>query len=121
MYLGGMTPQSLGDGFALVRFITEHLEAPQMVISDLADNQLLLTRDGVDLFNNLGSLEIELSEIDRQIREGQVENNMEKTTKNPIGESFMIRLVFLPLKFTYARMPNGPEKRQKLSLMWLHF
>ena len=76
-------PQTLEDEFALVRFITENLEAPQMVITDLADNQLLLTRGGVDFFSNLSSLGIELGDVYRQIREGQVEPSKENRQKPP--------------------------------------
>ena len=74
-------PQKLEDEVALVKFINEYLEAPQMVITDLADNQLLLTREGVDLFNNLSSLGIELGDIYRQVRERQIDSSNESRQK----------------------------------------
>ena len=76
-------PQKIEDEFALVRFITNNIEAPQMVITDLNDNQVLLTREGVDFFSNLHSLGIELGDVYRQIREGQVEPLKENQQKPP--------------------------------------
>ena len=76
-------PQKIEDEFALVRFITKNIEAPQMVITDLNDNQVLLTREGVDFFSNLHSLGIELGDVYRQIRDRRVEPLKEDRQKPP--------------------------------------
>jgi hypothetical protein len=78
-------PHSLEDEFALVKFINEYLEAPQMVVTDLNDNQLLLTREGVDFFSNLSSLGIELGDVYRQIHHGQTET-LEGSQQKPPWE-----------------------------------
>jgi hypothetical protein len=78
-------PHSLQDEFALVKFINEYLEAPQMVVTDLNDNQLLLTREGVDFFSNLSSLGIELGDVYRQIHHGQTET-LEGSQQKPPWE-----------------------------------
>ena len=76
-------PQTLEDEFALVKFINEYLEAPQMVVTDLNDNQLLLTREGVDFYSNLSSLGIELGDVYRQIREDQPDSEDDSHQKPP--------------------------------------
>lgn len=47
------SPVKLQCSKAVVRFIKDHYEAPQLVITDGGDNQLLLMRDGVDPYNAL--------------------------------------------------------------------
>ncbi len=76
-------PQTLKDEFALVKFINEYLEAPQMVVTDLNDNQLLLTREGVDFYSNLSSLGIELGDVYRKIREEQLDSGDDSHQKPP--------------------------------------
>ncbi len=65
----------LADQEAVIRFIKAHHEAPQLVITDQRDQQLLLMRDGVDLFNDLDRIGISLQAVLNQIREEIVEEN----------------------------------------------
>lgn len=46
----------------------ENLNAPQLIITDPGDRQLLLMRDGVDLFNELDRIGISLPAVYDQIR-----------------------------------------------------
>jgi hypothetical protein len=48
---------------ALVAFIIEHLEEHQLIITDQGDRQVLLMRDGVDLFQDLDQFGINLVEL----------------------------------------------------------
>ena len=50
------------------RFIRDNLEASQLIITDAQDQQLLLMRDGVDLYNGLVQIGISLNSLLGQIR-----------------------------------------------------
>jgi hypothetical protein len=63
------TPTELTDQQALIQFIKDHYEAPQLVITDAGDNQLLLMRDGVDLYNALDHYGISLGSIFAELRQ----------------------------------------------------
>ena len=65
-------PEYLGDENALIEFITVHWEAKQLIVTDRFDKQLLLMREGVDLFNQLDKIGIQLSSIFQDIRENLV-------------------------------------------------
>jgi len=67
-------PTSLDDKQALKEFIKANWDAKQLVITDRFDKQLLLMRDGVDLFNQLDQFDIQLSKIFQDIRENLVTN-----------------------------------------------
>lgn len=56
----------------LVQFIKDNLNAAKLVITDQADQQILLIQDGVDLYNDLEQFGISLSEIFRAVRAEQV-------------------------------------------------
>jgi hypothetical protein len=60
------------DKTSLVQFIKEHLEVKQLIITDTSNQQLLLMRDGVDLFNQLDEFGIHLPDIYREVRESLV-------------------------------------------------
>jgi hypothetical protein len=63
------SPIELPDQQALMQFIKEHYEAPQLVITDAGDNQLLLIRAGVDLHNALDQYGISLAAIFTELRQ----------------------------------------------------
>jgi hypothetical protein len=63
------TPIELRDQQALIQFIKNHYEAPQLVITDAGDNQLLLMRDGVDLHNVLDQYGVSLAAIFAELRQ----------------------------------------------------
>ena len=65
-------PTSLDDKPALSEFIKANWEAKQLIITDRFDKQLLHMRDGVDLFNKLDQIGIQLSSIFQDIRENLV-------------------------------------------------
>ena len=74
-------PDRLEDLETIIRFIKVHHEAPQLVITDQHDQQLLLMRDGVDLFNDLERIGISLQAVLNQIREEMVEENAQRNEK----------------------------------------
>lgn len=88
-------PQTLSDEAALLAFINDNGDAPQMVITDLAGRQLLLTREGIDLFNALASLGIELGETYLQTRREAV-GAFEGNTPKPEWEEFYDSIGVLP-------------------------
>jgi hypothetical protein len=59
----------LADQDSVIRFIQDNLEAPQLLITDAGDNQLLLMRDGVDIFNVLDQYGISLAAIFEELRQ----------------------------------------------------
>ena len=61
-------PVRLADQDATIQFIRENQYVPQMMITDMGDHQLLLMRDGVDLFNELDQVGIDLNFVLNQIR-----------------------------------------------------
>ena len=63
------TPTEFPDQQGLIQFIKDHYEAPQLVITDAGDNQLLLMRDGVDLHNALDQYGISLAAIFAELRQ----------------------------------------------------
>lgn len=63
----------LEDQEAVRAFIKQYHEDPQIVITDNQDRQLLLMRDGVDLFNDLDRIGISLADLLNQIRQDQVQ------------------------------------------------
>ena len=56
------------------RFIRDNLEASQLIITDAQDQQLLLMRDGVDLFNELDQIGLSLHSLLNQIRTEAVQD-----------------------------------------------
>ena len=56
-------PVRLDTPAAVTGFIQDNLEAPQLIITDAEDHQLLLMRDGVDLFNALDKIGIFLNSL----------------------------------------------------------
>jgi hypothetical protein len=54
---------------SLAQFIKANYEAPQLIITDTHDRQLLLIRDGVDLFNELDPFGISLVTIFDELRQ----------------------------------------------------
>ena len=56
-------PEYLDDENALIEFIIAHWETKQLIITDRLDKQLLLMREGVDLFNQLDHYGIQLAQI----------------------------------------------------------
>lgn len=62
-------PVRLKNPEAVSLFIQDNLEAPQLIITDTRDQQLLHLRDGVDLFNELDQIGISLNSILAQRRE----------------------------------------------------
>ncbi len=62
-------PVRLADQDATIQFIRENQHAPQIMITDMGDNQLLLMRDGVDLYNKLDQVGIDLNFVLNQIRD----------------------------------------------------
>ena len=62
-------PVKLATTQAVARFIQDNLEAPQLIVTDAQDSQLLLMRDGVDLFNELGQIGISLNSLLSQLRQ----------------------------------------------------
>ena len=67
------SPVRLESQDALINFIRQKIDCPQLVITDNLDRQLLLMRDGVDLFNGLERVGISLNAVLNQIREEIVE------------------------------------------------
>lgn len=65
-------PVRLADQDAIIQFIRENQHAPQMMITDMGDHQLLLMRDGVDLYNELDQVGIDLNFVLNQIRDEMV-------------------------------------------------
>jgi hypothetical protein len=63
------TPTELPDQQALIQFIKDNYEAPQLIITDAGDNQLLLMRAGVDLYNMLDQYGISLAAIFDELRQ----------------------------------------------------
>ena len=59
----------LADQDAIIRFIRENLDAPQLVITDTDDRQLLLMLDGVDLYNALDQVGVDLNFVLNQIHD----------------------------------------------------
>ena len=78
-------PEYLEDKKALIEFIAAHWEAKQLIITDRFDKQLLLMREGVDLFNQLGQFGIQLSGIFQHIRANLVTE--QDASKKPVWES----------------------------------
>jgi hypothetical protein len=66
------TPEVLKDKQSLITFIKDHLNAPQLIVTDSSDHQLLLLRDGVDLHNRLGEWGINLSEIYQDMQQARL-------------------------------------------------
>jgi hypothetical protein len=62
------TPTELPDQQALIHYIKDHYEAPQLVITDAGDTQLLLMQEGVDLQNALDQYGISLAAIFAELR-----------------------------------------------------
>ena len=54
---------------AVIQFIKEHYYAPQLIITDAGDNQLLLMLDGVDHYNTLDQYGISLAAIFNELRQ----------------------------------------------------
>lgn len=52
----------------LINFIKENLQAPQLIITDSSDHQILLLKDGIDLYNNLENYGISLQTIFSEVR-----------------------------------------------------
>ena len=71
----------LGDPDTVINFIRENLDAPQLIITDEKDCQLLLMRDGVDLFNALDRVGISLSKVLNQTREDIVAESSQSNEK----------------------------------------
>ncbi len=65
-------PEVLNNNKSLITFIKDHYNAPQLIITDPSDRQLLLMREGVDLYNQLGEWGINLSEIYKEIQQDQL-------------------------------------------------
>jgi len=63
------TPTELTDLQALIQFIKDHYYAPQLIITDAGDNQLLLMHAGVDLYNTLDQCGISLAAIFAELRQ----------------------------------------------------
>jgi len=63
------SPAFLDDEKALFEFIKANWEVNQLIITDSSDQQLLIMRDGVDLFNQLNQFGIQLSDIFHDIRD----------------------------------------------------
>ena len=67
------SPVRLESQDAIISFIRQNIDRPQLVITDNLDRQLLLMRDGVDLFNGLDRVGVSLNAVLNQIRQGIVE------------------------------------------------
>jgi hypothetical protein len=63
------SPTELTSTEALSNFIKEHFFDKQLIITNSADEQILLMHNGVDLYQDLDSLGINLAEIMQEIRE----------------------------------------------------
>jgi hypothetical protein len=61
-------PEILRNREDLVKFIKDNFDAAKLVVTDMEDKQILLIRDGVDLFNDLDHYGIILEEIFNEIR-----------------------------------------------------
>ncbi len=68
-------PTVLEDAAALTEFIQNNLDVPQLMITDAADKQLLLIKDGVDLHNELEKWGIKLGEIFQAYRQSLQDHN----------------------------------------------
>jgi hypothetical protein len=66
---------------AVIDFIRENIDSPQLVITDNLDRQLLLMRDGVDLFNDLDQIGISLMAVLNQVRDEMVEEGSQPGEK----------------------------------------
>lgn len=67
-------PEYLDDENTLIEFLAVHWEAKLIIITDSFDKKLLLMREGVDLFNQLDLIGIQLSKIFQNIRKNLVIN-----------------------------------------------
>jgi hypothetical protein len=74
-------PIRLADQHAIIQFIRENGDAPQLMITDAGDNQLLLMRNGVDLFNDLDRIGISLQAVLNHIREEMVDEGSSSSEK----------------------------------------
>lgn len=74
-------PLLLADPDAILRYIRENLDAPQLVITDADDHQLLLMRDGVDLYNALDQVGVDLNFVLNQTRDEIVAEGLELEEK----------------------------------------
>ena len=74
-------PVKLTNLQAVFRFIKDHYYAPQLIITDGGDNQLLLMRDGVDIFNVLDQYGISLAAIFDELRMGIAGNSRTQQEK----------------------------------------
>ncbi len=63
------SPTELTSTEALRNFIKEHYFDTQLIITNSADEQILLMRNGVDLYQDLESMGINLAKLMREIRE----------------------------------------------------
>jgi hypothetical protein len=75
------SPIELDHKQAVIRFIKDNLNAAQLIITDAGDNQLLLMRDGLDLFNDLDRIGISLQAVLNHIREEMVDEGSSRREK----------------------------------------
>lgn len=71
-------PTVLNDREALRSFIKKHFDAPEMIITDKSDQQLLRLRDGVDLTNALDQFDIDLRQLFLEKHQGQITGRPEE-------------------------------------------
>ncbi len=69
------------DNEQLIQFIKHNFDVPKLVITDQADQQVLLIQDGVDLHNDLGQFGIDLGEIFEAIRAEAIGDSSEDGEK----------------------------------------
>jgi hypothetical protein len=74
-------PEIIKGKKGLVQFIKKNIDSTKLVVTDQADQQVLLIQDGVDLYNDLGRFGIDLGDIYKEIRAELVDDTDNEVQK----------------------------------------